>query len=257
MDDLNLVSKLGRNPDCPSEINLDRFHFGELPAEENNRIKEHLATCLECRQRLTLREKGFDAFTELDRQTMRHKIEAACRPEEKSSPGLLTFNWLRWEIAIAATAVLILFVTIGLAVWHEPGQDQLRTKGTLQLSIYREHKGRVEQVVNGDVFNPGDRLRFEVDLVRAGNILIVGVEQSGRMYTLFPTDGSKTSKSISKGLGQKLPGAIRLDDSLGEEWVHLVHCQQPFEAAQLKITGPGGIAAPADCRVRSFRIRKA
>lgn len=257
MDDLNLVSKLGRNPDCPSETILDRFGWGELPAEDISSIKEHLTICQECRQRMSLREKGFEAFSELDQHSLRSKIETACRPEKKPVRGFLNFSWLRWQIAVGATAALLLFVTIGLTVWHEPVQDELRSKGALQLSIYREHKGQVEQAVNGDVFNPGDRLRFEVDLARAGNILIVGVEQSGRMYTLFPTDGSGISRAISAGQYQKLPGAIRLDDSLGEEWVHLVHCQQPFQAAQLKISGPEGITAPEECRVSSFRIRKA
>jgi hypothetical protein len=260
MADVNLEKELGRDAGCPSEMLLDRFHWGELGSEESGAIGAHLEQCSVCRQRMALRQQGFEAFGELDPVALRVRIQGAVTGERGGSarrswlPG-----WVAWLAGSAAAAVLAVLVVIAAPWKDEPGAGNgVRAKGSVKLSVFRERAGKVEEAISGDTFLAGDRLRFRVDLPEDGEIMVVGVEQSGAVYPCYPLDGSRASRASRAGTGLELAGAIRLDASLGNERIHLVWCPERFSIGDIEAgDSPGKLALPAGCLGTTFGMRKA
>ena len=50
--------------DCPSDLQLDRLHAGELGTEAAQQLNAHITGCDACPSRMQARRSGFDAFTD-------------------------------------------------------------------------------------------------------------------------------------------------------------------------------------------------
>ena len=235
---------------------LDRLHWGELAPEQAAQLHEHVSGCDDCRRRMQLRRKGFAAFDELDPDALRARIEASVRAETARSRRRWYGRLAPVGLAAALVALVLLVVLPRTAPRHGTGTGEIRAKGGFGMRIFRERRGRVESVLSGETFHPGDRLRFMVDLPRAGHLMIVGMEHSGRLYPCYPADGSSTSRRVEAGSGQVLAGAVRLDESVGEEWIFAVLCEGPFSIEKLRAAGDGGIEVPEGCVTRSFKMNK-
>src|SRR5690606_28733233 len=99
--------------------------------------------------------------------------------------------------------------------------DGVRWKGEkTALHVFRLQDGHAVEALSGDRFEPGDRLRFRIDLTEAGRVAIVGVEPTGRLYRAWPLDGPPPL--MARGEGLELPGAVALDDAPGPETLYLV-----------------------------------
>jgi hypothetical protein len=253
MAGLDLERFLERSENCPSEAMLDRLHWGELEPGDQSSIEAHITGCPACKQRMLLRKKGFDAFDEVDPIALRKRIENSTKETVVPIRWILRRRLAAFGAAAAAVAAVLLVVVL---LRSPAGHDEIRAMGGMGLLVFREHDGGVAQAMNGERFFPGDRLRFVVDLPSAGNLMVVGLEQSGRMYMGFPADGSTSSRPVKAGRGQKLAGAIRLDESTGREWIYLVLCEKPFSLGQLRARGAGKIEVPEHCLTRSFEMKK-
>jgi len=188
---------LALKPSCPSEAKLDCFYLKKLSSREMAFIQGHVEECNLCQQRLELRRQEFDAFEGLDATKIGHRIEQSLSEAELSRAARVlekmekkepiqsnTTYTRRW---VALGTVLGTAMAAGLVVlfWIVPGQkpdplskfNGIESKGGLQLSIFRERAGKVNLVLGGDDFFPGDRLRFRISLPFAGHVMIIGVEQ--------------------------------------------------------------------------------
>ena len=65
-----------RPEDCPSELELDRYHLGELNSEQRQRIEERLSKSAYARDSLATRREGFSAFPEVDVAEMVSEIHS-------------------------------------------------------------------------------------------------------------------------------------------------------------------------------------
>lgn len=263
------------NAECPSDLALDRLHAGELPQAESQQLSAHVAACTTCPQRMAERRAGFDALPEVDPRPLLSAIRRGLHETEREPAAR---RWLRQVTLLfapmaAATAALLLFTWVrrsdlehplasppgssGTAV-SEP--DVIRLKGSLGLHVYRLREGRKEgaqAAISGDQFAPGDRLRFVVDLPSSGQIAILGVEADGDLYTAWPGQAELSESARPAGRGQELPGAVALDQSLGQETLYLVHC--PQAGAPPRCASMGAQAPPqcgTGCSLVSFVIHK-
>ncbi len=202
--------------------------------------------------------------------------------EDRELVGLLdrVAQWLfpsgRFQMVTAASA-LLLVVGVGWFVGRSQltdglGQGQIvtverhgaqrgdavRTKGVgLRLRVFRQHPSGGEEVLTGERFSPGDRLRFKVSAPTSGHLLVVGRESSGALYAAYPIEADDSSRPLKAGIDQQLPGAIELDDSQGHEWLHAVFCEQAFSLSQLKAGAtPSELRTPEGCQVQSFEMVK-
>ncbi len=148
---------------CPSELELDRFHFGELGGAAEATLGAHLEACRVCTSRLRARERGFGAFEAVDPDRMFARVEARLARGRRPWGSIRSVSWVPLA---AAAAAAFLFVSRT----PDPGPEIIRSKGSLRLSVYREHDGAVEAFSAGPALvHSGDRVRFKVDLPEQGD----------------------------------------------------------------------------------------
>ena len=220
-----------------------------------------------------MREKGLLAFPELDARAVVERLhekltgtelpgsarevleaaEPAGHPVTSGAGAWLTPS----RLVLGAAAALLLLGLFSYGPFPGDGGDGgVRSKGALSLEVYCERNTQQELVESGGVFLPGDRLRFGVHLPRAGHLMIVGVEKTGRVYPCFPTGGDLASRPTATLKDGVLPGAILLDESQGEEWIFLVLCTKPFTLSGLRASASGALSAPDECAYTRFLMNK-
>jgi hypothetical protein len=231
-----------RTEDCPSDLTLSELEAELLSADEQLKIRAHVDRCERCRLWLADGRAAFEAIANKDGPAIvaaMHGVAAKPRARFGARAGGLA----------AAAAIFVAF----LLLQKEPPETTLKGGG-LGLKIYRERAGKTSEVGSGAALFPKDRLRFEVDLPKKSQVMIIGVEETGEVYRCFPS-ASDASVELAAGPHQLLPDAIELDDSIGQEWVHLVACGSPFTAEQLRRT-KDKIEPPDGCQTRSIRVHK-
>lgn len=233
------------NPECPSELRLDQLHSRELSAADAAGVRAHVAGCSRCLERVAFRERGFAAFAGVDPGRMVRSIEE--RVPRREVPARVSRR-MAW-VPVAASAVAACVVA---AILIPRGGDEIRPKGTLGLTVFRERGGKVERVIAGDRVRAKDRLRFEVSVPAAvQEIMIVSVEDGGKMFTYYPSDGTEKSRPPKVTSDGALEGAIELDASLADEQIYLIACPQTFAVPDLKTSLP-----PKNCEATSLLIKK-
>lgn len=240
-------------PECPSDFALDRLHSGELPPAEARETERHVAGCAECGPRLAERQAGFGAIDGVDPRAMLARIRTGLDAPAQAPLSERLIGWMRRllaPMAMVAMAAVVLVVVV-------PGQQQgTRMKGALALHVFRLTGDHAEEVVSGDTFAPGDRLRFVVDVPAEGHVTVLGVEASGTLYTAWPLEPGVQTR-FEEGNGLELPGAVSLDAQPGRELLHLVHC--PLEVGPPECTSAGASekpVCPEGCVVTSFILEK-
>src|SRR6185312_14067255 len=131
-----------------------------------------------CGERVAARRRGFAAFPEADPR----KMLSAIRRGADAGRG-----WAGWRRRAAWAAPLVAagLVAVVVARWRAPAAPLgTRAKGALALHVFRQVGDGAERLVSGGKARAGDRLRFAVDLPRAGRVSIVGVERSGKLFAV-------------------------------------------------------------------------
>ncbi len=213
--------------DCPSDFALDRLLGGALPDAEADTLHAHTGGCEVCLERLATRRAGFDAIPEADEGALLRSLLARNEVSETVVGRLLSWltgsAWFAIPVTLAAAAAALVLLLPAEMTEPPLEGDTVRMKGAPVLHVYRLRAGHSEEAISGDRFTPGERLRFVVDLPAEGRVRIVGVEGSGAVYTAWPLE-PEAKMERPAGDGQKLPGAVKLDQAPGREVLYLVHC---------------------------------
>jgi hypothetical protein len=273
VNDLQILERIrAGQPQCPSDLALDRLHSGELAGQAARELSSHIDGCNVCPQRMAERRAGFDAIPGADPRPLLAGIrralhESGTAPSAKATPAA---SWLRFRSYFAAPvlamAAAAAFAVIMVA--RQPGSDtptvstgqleHTREKGGLGLHVYRLVNGQSESALSGAPFAAGDHLRFVVDLPSRGYVNILGVESSGNKYVAWPTAGEPTVVREA-GPAQELPGAVLLDSSVGKETLYLVTCPEtvgaPSERCTASATGEL-LTCPVGCERTPFVLDK-
>lgn len=231
--------------DCPSEAELDAYQLDELDGPGRARIE----SCPRCQTRLQERRAMFEAIPDKARliEAIHVGVVAATNTPARPQPG--PRFWVPTLAGLGALAA-------ALVVLVPPSAPTVRSKGGVGLTVFVERHGQVVQGRSGDIFHPGDRLRFEVDSSRPLEIMILGREASGRVFPAFPLGAERgRSQPLASGTNQVLPGAVALDESSGRETLYLVGCPRPFGKADLRM-GQDGLDLPDGCSTDRFVLEK-
>ena len=250
----DFLSLRSGGPECPSELALDRLHAGELPPEVVQRTAQHVAGCAGCGARMAERRAGFDGLEGVDPRAMLGRIRAGLdRPASLPERLGRLLRRLSAPLALVATAAVVLLL---VRADQEPGVGGTRFKGSPTLHVFRLRGDHAEQVLDGEPFAPGDRLRFTVDLLTEGYVKILGVESSGRLYIAWPLDPGAQTR-FTAGHGSELPGAVSLDAQPGRETLYLVHCPLAVGPPVCTAAIPGARpVCPEDCSLAPFILDK-
>jgi hypothetical protein len=234
-------------PECPSELNLDRLSVDEL--EANHPIRAHVSDCEECKARMSERSRllPLELKSRMLAEIHRGVVERK-RTDRWLDRLIAMLSPVRHFAVVAATACAVFFM------FPRERPEAVTSKGGLGLVVYRERGGDVDKTLSGEQFQPGDRLRFEVELPQPGQLMIVGVEADG---DTFPCYTSESERSVIQTETNKhlLPGAVELDDSRGKEQLHAILCRTPFSFGDVHVED-GRVVSPPDCMSTPFILDK-
>jgi hypothetical protein len=272
------------NP-CPSDLLLDRYLAGELEAGEREVLERHLAGCEACGERVQERRaelEGYKARPELpsDAAAVLRRWAAAGaqkaaegeglgvegRPRRSAAP-IMKRLWVWGPSLAAAAAAAVLVVILLPRQAAPPGEgDGLRIKGSFAIGAFLRRDGAVSRARSGQVFHPGDQLRFSYASRRDGYLCLVGLDAKKVVTVYHPWDAASAPRVVQGN--RALPDSTVLDETLGRETVVGVLCPKPFAVAGLKKAAPRLIADLREgkpvsdhlpdpkCRVARFELEK-
>lgn len=259
---------------CPSDLRLDAYCAGESDPSDHETLRLHIKACVRCEREVELRRKGFAAAGGTQQAYLarfRNRIDEHDRVRSAPDAGSSNKNdrkswFLGWKPAACAlvTAGIALIVVArpqpapkSTQTDHELDSSQypqIRAKGGPSLEVFASRQGHVEQIADDAKLQEGDKLRFRVSLTNPSHIMLIGQEASGALYPIA-TAPKQASISMPVGMGQTLDQTIELDDSQGNEALHLVSCGSPFEFERVSFTGKD-LNSPRDCNLSSIFFEK-
>jgi hypothetical protein len=208
-----------------------------MPADEAERVGQHLATCEPCRADLANLANDQRRF---EREVFPQTREAVAR---RGSPGRWRLLLPSLGVAVAAAAAWLLFLRPSL-----PGGDELGVKGAATLAIFAAGKQGAVPVGDGTALRPGDRIRFVLWPAGQRHAVIASIDGAGKA-TIYHPFGGRESARLPEGMRVEVPGSIELDASPGPERVFAVLAPRPFSTASvLELLRKLGARGPAAIR---------
>jgi hypothetical protein len=249
MSDDPLFARDGRLTD----LTLERYHYGELDADEAGRLEAHLAAHPAEAARL-------ERLVALEGE-----VGALPFPAELSQPEPVPApanSWRYVGVVVMAAAVLLFARSALLQPTAPTGPDNgIRYRGgTVELQVFRQGGG---QLAWKDVVAPGDRLGFRVGSSEPGHLVIAGLDATGSAYGILPTSG--TAGPVEAGDAHEVDAAIELDDAGDWERLVAVVCPEPMpttavtDALRTAWRSAEGETLPAllpDCGQAELLLRK-
>ena len=254
-----------------SALKLEQLALGELTPGEARAAREHLAGCARCATAESERAAAELALFAHPVDPAVQRIHAAVGgrvpPEvERLFTGRIERPWWQrgaWLGAFlgATAAAMVVMVTRRQATQPAPlDGDVVRVKGGLGLTVYRERGGEVTTLLPGDTATEGDQLKFGLRAPAAGFVAVLGREASGATYVALPASGESIAV---RPTDTELPGAARLDGSVGDELLVVLWCPEGFQGAALAAQEMRGSdelgwrpAVPPGCVTESFPLKK-
>lgn len=235
-----------RPPAWPSDLAIDACLTGEATPEQRAAVDACAAVDPEFRAMFEARAAGLDTLTDA---RMRKRLGAATPRRRRFALGPGTVIG-----GLAAAAAL--FVSMRSGDVPVPSGDTVRARGAVSFHVFRKRGEALDEVLSGDLFQAGDRLRFRArGLPPDAFVLVAGVEREGTLFAYAPTEGRAAPADELLDAEGTFPGAAELDASRGVEWAHLVHCTRPFGLADLTVRGET-LSAPEGCGIAAFEVVK-
>lgn len=232
-----------RPSEWPSDLAIDACLTGEATPEQRAAVDACAARDPEFRAMFETRAAGLDTVTDA---RMRRRL-AAPRRRFAVGPGTVIGG-------LAAAAALFVSMRTGEA--PQPSGDTVRARGAASFHVFRKRGEALDEVLSGDLFQAGDRLRFRAKGLEPGEyVLVAGVERDGRLFAYAPAEGGAEQAGELLDAEGTFPGAAELDTSRGIEWAHLVHCARPFQLSDLRVDAET-LSVPDGCGTSAFRVVK-
>ena len=241
-----------------SDLQLERYHLGELAPVEHERLRERLAQDHDLGRRLAAlersdRELARAGVIEQAIERARYVAERPQLHDRQSTP-------MRWLIPVAAAIVMV--IVLLPASWL-PAPDGERVKGaSATLVIYRSTPAGSETLADNDLARPGDVLRIGYRVTEPGYGAILSVDGWGGVTPHLPASELEPAVLFEPGKVVVLPSAFELDDAPRVERFYLITAPAPFKIAavvdavrQASRTG-GGVSLPEDFDHTVFSLRK-
>lgn len=218
-----------------TDLELERWLAGDLPDERTRAATADDRARLD---QLRAEHAGFLASVDVG-----HELRAIHR-RAGELPGRRVASRRIWLVsggALAAAALAIVLLRPRL-----PDPDDLRAKGgSVGLVVHVATGAGSRAIASEGPVHPGDRIRFEVSVPRAGYVAVIGLDPSGKPTVYYPSGGAAPAR-LDAGAGPVLPGAIELDAAEGDEQILAVYGEQPFalDAGLVAALRSGGAGVP-------------
>jgi len=249
----------GEDDACLSDLRLDQARVGELAQEALAELDAHLRSCARCRER----QRSLDeAHAQVEVPPLHLPAPKALGEAlGEATPGRRWWRAGAAGLAVAAAALLVVFVRptgpdeLSVDASAGPGPTT-RTKGGPTLHFHVRRDGRVFEGGPGELIRPGDALRFAYSWPEGGSIAVLSRDGAGTVSAYFPP-GDHTFPAAG-GQEIDLPGAILLDDVVGDEILFGIFCAEPRSIATLEraIDARPDDPEVAGCQIDRVRVDK-
>jgi hypothetical protein len=229
---------------CVSDFAFDKLVRGMLAAEEQERVRRHVASCVKCRQRLDPIEAAKAAFSG-------RAAPIAVAHAASNRRSLKRLHVVSVAVGVSAAAAALLLVTRRPET--EPGQGIKGTGESFGFAIVRPDGSAAGDELTGTV-HPGDRLQWRFDLRRTRYVAVLSRDGAGRASTYFPNG----ARAVALQPSATVPIATELDAVLGTESVYGVMCSTPIELAPLRraLELKEPLQVPKECHFESYSFTK-
>lgn len=229
--------------DCLSDLALDQVRVGELASET---ISAHLDACGRCRARqrslaeahLAVELPPLDLTSkELTPQDLTPQDLKPLDPPPQVKPRRRWAQTSAAGLAIAAAALLLIIVRPATPLddpepsTHNP-TPTTRTKGAPTLHFHIRRDGTILKGGPGDALHPGDALRFAYSWSEGGAIAVLSRDGAGTISAYFPA--GEHTYAAAAGEEIDLPGAVLLDEVLGDEVLYGFFCRSELPLLTLE-----------------------
>ncbi len=237
--------------ECLSDLVLDQVRVGELASEA---ITAHLDTCARCQARQRSLSEAHEAV----------ELPPLARPPAAPSGDKPGRGWARTGaagLAIAAAALLVIIVRPTDRIEDPEAstpdlRPNTRTKGVPTLHFHIRRDGAVLEGGPGEHLRPGDALRFAYSWPEGGTVAVLSRDGAGTVSTYFP-EGDHTFAAPA-GEAIDLPGAVLLDEVLGDEVLYGVFCARelPLRTLERAIEAHPDGPSVDGCAIDRIRVDK-
>ncbi len=242
MDEKAIRARMDADP-CPSDLQLDGFWLAGRPPDHP--LRAHLESCPDCRERLIEYERVHEVF---DHEVFPDTKESVA--ERLARRGLQGLFRTRLAIPVlAASAALVLLVAGAVLMWpgkehaKKPPGETIGIKGPIGLQVFCRRGQQTFQAHHGDTLLADDRIRFVISSPGSGYVMIVSVDERGRVGRYYPTHGPAARTA---GLEQELPGSVALDRSRGKERIFALFSPGPFDFQMVREDVEAGLGPGAN-----------
>jgi hypothetical protein len=210
------------NKETISEYYLERYALGELPDEDEEKIRQLSFSVPEIQAALEkIKASDQDILTLYPPKTVKAGLLAQLEEIPKKSFPLKRVL----AVSSVVAAFLILFLVLPIIrqkppiVFPDAEKDAPLVKGIpavdlsqTQLLVYRKIQDRVEILSNGEIAKTGDLLQLAYVTTQDSYGMILSIDGRG-IVTLHLPESKGESTKLESGKQFLLPNAIELDDA--------------------------------------------
>ena len=252
-------TRMSRSTVTISDLLLEQYSLGELPARTARMVKDELARDAELRARLAaLADSDNEILSRYPAERVVPEIrERLFRAGAGAAPARRRVSPLAWALPVAAMLVLALSFTI---VRERATTDTgTRLKGlTPHLTVFRKTTSGAEELRAGTLARRADVLQVGYTAGDAKYGVIFSVDGRGAITWHMPSGfkgGARTAPALD-GQGEVvLPSAYELDDAPGFERFFLVYSREPFDVGDVERAARALSARPAGAEKDGLGLR--
>lgn len=227
-------------PDRVPDVTLERYHLGELPADEAARVAARLATDATLQERLASLERS-DRLIEREHPAgwLADRVRARLDAGGRAAPARRPSRFRAWAVPVTlAAAFTVALVLIPRTLWspssETPGARPAtgeRIKGLKpSLTLFRKTPGGSETLADGATARQGDVIRVGYQAAGRAFGVILSIDGRGTVTVHLPTGGDRAA-ALRAGSPVLLDSAYELDDAPRWECFYFVTADRPFDVA--------------------------
>ncbi|KFE67752.1 DUF4384 domain-containing protein [Hyalangium minutum] len=209
---------------CVPDALLERYLTDSLSAADRDQLEARLMESPRDRARLEELRADSAAFL------IQHPpapLVARFRRQRRRRGGSWHWPTLLTEVLLVGAAVGMLLVLQGDSLLRLlRDEPDFSVKGSVVLVMYRKEGDTGIPVSQNARLAPNDALRFEVRAPASGYVAVLSRDGRGAAFVYYPFDG--VDAALYDASQPLLPGAIELDDTLGQEDVYALYSAEPF-----------------------------
>lgn len=266
-------TRMSRSTVTISDLLLEQYSLGELPARLSKMVKDELEHDADLRARLSaLADSDREISDRYPAETIVPRIrERLLRADGRGSasartpghsragaaPARRSASPLAWALPVAAMVVLALsFFTVRERMAPVP---DTRLKGLApHLTVFRKTASGAEELQAGTLARRADVLQLSYSAGEAKYGVIFSVDGRGAITWHMPSGyrgGSRAAPALDLQGQVVLPSAYELDDAPGFERFFLVYSSVPFDVGDVEHAARALSSLPAGADRNGLALR--